>query len=171
MALKKSTFSAAGSNPSLAPWLGISLLVVLLDQITKIAITRLFAFGESYPVTSFFNLVLAHNKGAAFSFLAAEAGWQRYLFTGIAAAAVIFMIYLLRRHTGQRLFCWALALILGGALGNLIDRVLYGYVIDFLDFYIPGSRWPHWPAFNVADSAIVLGAALFVIDELRRVGK
>jgi signal peptidase II len=171
MALKKSTFSATGRTPSLTPWLGISLLVVLLDQITKIAITRLFAFGESYPVTSFFNLVLAHNKGAAFSFLAAETGWQRYLFTGIAAAAVIFMIYLLRRHTGQRLFCWALALILGGALGNLIDRVMYGYVIDFLDFYIPGWRWPHWPAFNIADSAIVVGAALFVIDELRRVGK
>lgn len=170
MPLKKRTFSTAAGT-SLAPWLGIALLVVLLDQITKAAITHLFAYGDSYPVTSFFNLVLAHNKGAAFSFLAAEAGWQRYLFTGIAAVAVIFMMYLLKRHAGQRLFCWALALILGGALGNLIDRVLYGYVVDFLDFYIPGSRWPHWPAFNVADSAIVVGAALFVIDELRRIGK
>jgi signal peptidase II len=170
MALQKRTFSNQ-VNHRVAPWLGISLVVVLLDQITKIAITRMLAFGDSYPITSFFNLVLAHNKGAAFSFLAAEAGWQRYLFSGIAAIAVIFMMYLLKRHAGQRMFCWALALILGGALGNLIDRVMYGYVIDFLDFYIPGSRWPHWPAFNVADSAIVVGAALFVIDELRRVGK
>jgi signal peptidase II len=170
MALQKRTFSNQVSH-RVTPWLGISLVVVLLDQITKIAITRMLAFGDSQPVTSFFNLVLAHNKGAAFSFLAAEAGWQRYLFSGIAAVAVIFMIYLLKRHAGQRTFCWALALILGGAFGNLIDRVMYGYVIDFLDFYIPGSGWPHWPAFNVADSAIVVGAALFVIDELRRVGK
>lgn len=150
------------------PWLGIATVIVLIDQITKVTITRLLTYGESLPVTSFFNLVLAHNKGAAFSFLATQGGWQRYFFTGIAVAAVIFIIYLLKRHAGQRLFCWALALILGGAIGNLIDRVLYGYVIDFLDFYV--GKW-HWPAFNVADMAIVGGAGLFVLDELRRVGK
>jgi signal peptidase II len=170
MALNKRTFSSGG-NVSLAPWLGIALVVVLLDQITKIMITRVLAYGDSWPMTSFFNLVLAHNKGAAFSFLASGAGWQRYLFTAIAIIAAAFIMYLLKRHAGQRLFCWALALILGGALGNLNDRVLYGYVIDFLDFYIPNSSLPHWPAFNIADSGIVVGAALFVIDELRRVGK
>jgi len=170
MANYKRTFSSGG-NTSITPWLGIAVVVILLDQITKIAVTRVLAYGDSLPVTSFFNLVLAHNRGAAFSFLAAETGWQRYLFSAIAIAAVVFIIYLLKRHAGQQLFCWALALILGGALGNLIDRMLYGYVIDFLDFYLPNAHLPHWPAFNIADSAIVTGAALFVIDELRRVGK
>lgn len=159
---------SATPSTSLMPWLGIATVIVLIDQITKITIIRLFSYGESHPVTSFFNLVLAHNKGAAFSFLAAEAGWQRYLFTGIAIAATVFIIYLLKRHAGQRLFCWALAMILGGAVGNLIDRVMYGYVVDFLDFYI--GKW-HWPAFNVADMAIVGGAGLFILDELRRVGR
>lgn len=164
---KKKTFSTAPST-SLTPWLGIATIIVLIDQITKVTMTKLFTYGESLPVTSFFNLVLAYNKGAAFSFLAAEGGWQRYLFTGIAVAAAVFIIYLLKRHAGQRLFCWALAMILGGAIGNLIDRVLYGHVIDFLDFYV--GKW-HWPAFNVADMAIVGGAALFILDELRRVGR
>lgn len=172
MATKKNFPSNKGfstrSSTSLAPWLGIAAIVLLLDQITKLTITRMFAYGDSHPVTSFFNLVLVYNKGAAFSFLASESGWQRYFFTGIAAAAAVFIVYLLKRHAGQRMFCWALALILGGAVGNLIDRLAYGHVIDFLDFY--AGRW-HWPAFNIADSAIVVGAALFVIDELRRVGK
>lgn len=165
---KKPSFSSSGSSTSLTPWLGIAAIIILLDQITKITVSKLFTFGEARPVTSFFNLVLAHNRGAAFSFLAGESGWQRYLFTGIAIAAVVFIIYLLKRHAGQRLFCWALALILGGAIGNVIDRTVYGYVIDFLDFYV--GNW-HWPAFNVADMAICTGAALFVFDELRRVGK
>jgi signal peptidase II len=169
MAKQKSfkNFSGAPSS-SLTPWLGIAAIIVLLDQITKITIAKIFVYGESRPVTSFFNLVLAHNKGAAFSFLAAESGWQRYLFTAIALAAAVFIVYLLRKHAGQRLFCWALALILGGAVGNLIDRSMHGYVIDFLDFYI--GNW-HWPAFNVADMAIVGGAGLFILDELRRVNK
>lgn len=167
---KQKSFKNLSASPStsMTPWLGIALIIVLLDQVTKVTIARIFSYGESLAVTSFFNLVRAHNKGAAFSFLAAESGWQRYLFTGIAVAAVIFILYLLKRHAGQRLFCWALALILGGAIGNLIDRVLYGYVIDFLDFHVAG--W-HWPAFNVADMAIVGGAGLFILDELRRVGK
>jgi signal peptidase II len=159
---------SSGSRSTLTPWLGIAAIVVLLDQITKIAVTKWFVYGESRPVTSFFNLVLAYNKGAAFSFLAAESGWQRYLFTAIAVAAVVFIIYLLKRHAGQRLFSWALALILGGAVGNVIDRVLYGHVIDFLDFHV--NNW-HWPAFNIADSAICVGAAMFIYDELRRVKK
>lgn len=153
------------TQASLAPWLGIAAVIVLLDQVTKIAIIRAFSYGESLPVTSFFNLVLTYNKGAAFSFLAGESGWQRYFFSAIAVAAVVFIIYLLKRHPGHRLFSWALTLILGGAVGNLIDRVLYGHVIDFLDFHV--NNW-HWPAFNVADSAICVGAVLFVYDELRR---
>jgi signal peptidase II len=167
---KKNGFPApaASSGSGLTQWLGIAAIVILLDQITKITIAKMFSYGESHPVTSFFNLVLAFNKGAAFNFLAAESGWQRYLFTGLGIAAALFIIYLLRRHAGQKLFCWALALILGGALGNVIDRVIYGHVIDFLDFHVGG--W-HWPAFNVADSAICIGAALFVLDELRRVNK
>jgi signal peptidase II len=170
---KQKSFKSFSSSPStsLTPWLGIATIIILIDQITKVTITRLSTYGESRPVTSFFNLVLAYNKGAAFSFLAGESGWQRYIFTGIAIAAAIFILVLLKRHAGQKLFCWALALILGGALGNLIDRVLYGHVIDFLDFYLPNSHLPHWPAFNVADMAIVGGAGLFVLDELRRVGK
>lgn len=163
----KRTFSSGG-NAGLMPWLGIATIVILLDQITKITINRLFAFGESYPLTSFFNLVLAYNKGAAFSFLAAESGWQRYFFTALGIAAALFIVFLLKRHAGQRLFCWALALILGGALGNVIDRIAYGHVVDFLDFHV--GSW-HWPAFNVADSAICIGAVLFVLDELRRVNR
>lgn len=173
MASKQKSIKMFSSGPSasIAPWIGIAAIIVLIDQITKITVNKLFTFGESVPVTSFFNLVLAYNKGAAFSFLANESGWQRYVFTGVAIVAVIFITYLLKRHAGQRLFCWALALILGGAVGNVIDRVLYGHVIDFIDFYVPNSSLPHWPAFNVADMAIVGGAILFVIDELRRVGK
>ena len=150
------------------PWLGLSTIIILLDQLTKIAMSRLFVFGESYPVTSFFNLILTYNKGAAFSFLSSESGWQRYLFTAIGISAALFIIYQLKRHAGQRLFSCALAFILGGAIGNVIDRVMYGHVIDFLDFYAKG--W-HWPAFNVADSAIFIGASLFILDELRRVNK
>jgi signal peptidase II len=150
------------------PWLSIAAVVVLIDQLTKIWITKVFQYGESLPVTSFFNLVLVYNKGAAFSFLADQGGWQRYFFTVVGIGAALFITYLLRKHAGQRLFCWALALILGGAIGNVADRLMYGHVIDFLDFHVSG--W-HWPAFNVADMAIFVGAALFIIDELRRVKK
>ncbi len=166
MANRKSYSSSPSS--SLTPWLGIATIVILLDQLTKITISKLFAYGASYSLTSFFNLVLVYNKGAAFSFLAAESGWQRYFFIALGIAAALFIVYLLKRHSGQHLFCWALALILGGAIGNVIDRVMYGHVIDFLDFHVRG--W-HWPAFNVADSAICIGVALFVIDELKRVNR
>jgi signal peptidase II len=179
MATKKKSSGSAGysssnsgrsstSNSSILPWLGVAAVTLLLDQLSKITITKLFAYGESLSITSFFNLVLVYNKGAAFSFLSSETGWQRYLLTAVGIGAALFIIYLLRRHSGQRLFCWALALILGGALGNVLDRIMYGHVIDFLDVYI--GRW-HWPAFNLADSAICIGAVLFILDELRRVKK
>ena len=167
---KKQIFSSAPNNSgSLLPWLGIAAIVILLDQVAKIAVNKTFHLGDARPVTSFFNLVLAYNPGAAFSFLGSQNGWQRYFFTAIAIVAAGFIIYLLRRHAGQRLFCWALALIMGGAIGNALDRVLYGHVIDFLDFHLSG--WGHFPAFNLADSAITLGAILFIFDELRRVNK
>jgi len=168
---KKPAFSAApaASRGSLMPWLGIAFIVILLDQLSKITITRLFELGEDKVITSFFNLTLAYNRGAAFSFLSNQGGWQRYFFTAIAIAAVAFIVHLLRRHAGQRMFCWALALIMGGAIGNVIDRLVYGHVIDFLDFHLAG--WGHFPAFNIADSAITIGAILFIFDELRRVNR
>jgi signal peptidase II len=168
---KKPTFSAVSKSgsASLSPWLGIAFIVILIDQLSKITITKLFELGEDKMLTSFFNLTLAYNRGAAFSFLSNQGGWQRYFFTAIAIAAVVFIVYLLRRHAGQRLFCWALALIMGGAIGNVIDRLWYGHVIDFLDFHLAG--WGHFPAFNIADSAITIGAILFIFDELRRVNK
>ena len=166
MASSKNRVSTSSS--SLVPWLGIAVIVILIDQISKITITKAFVYGQVRALTSFFNLTLVYNKGAAFSFLASESGWQRYLFTGLGIAAALVIIMLLKRHAGQRLFCWALALVMGGAIGNVIDRMLYGHVIDFLDFYI--GNW-HFPAFNVADSAICIGAGLFILDELRRVNR
>jgi len=150
------------------PWLAVAALIVIVDQLSKIAISKLLAAKGFLKITSFFNLVLAYNKGAAFSFLASGGGWQRWFFTGISLAVSLYLLYLLKRHAAQRMFCWALTLLLGGAVGNLIDRVWYGHVIDFLDFHI--GSW-HWPAFNVADSAICLGVFLFILDELRRVRK
>lgn len=168
MATKNRFSSKSSSSSSLVPWLGVAAIVILFDQITKITILKTFRYAQEMVITSYFNLVLAYNKGAAFSFLSDQGGWQRYFFTGIALAAAIYIIYLLKKHAGQRMFCWALALILGGAIGNVIDRVVYGHVIDFLDVYV--GNW-HWPAFNLADSAICVGAVLFVVDELRRVSK
>lgn len=154
------------SSGSLAPWLGIAAIVILFDQLTKIAVARVFAYGEPHALTPFFNLLLVYNRGAAFSFLAAAGGWQRWAFTALGVAAAIVIIYLLKKHAAQRMFCTALAFIMGGAIGNVIDRLAYGHVIDFLDFHV--NTW-HWPAFNLADSAIFVGAALLVFDELRRV--
>jgi signal peptidase II len=148
------------------PWLALALLLALLDQLTKVLILGAFEHGQATPMTSFFNLVRVHNSGAAFSFLAGASGWQRWFFTAIGVAATVFIVYLLRAHPGQRLFCFALACILGGAVGNVIDRLLHGYVVDFLDFHWGG--W-HFPAFNLADSAITLGAICLILDELLRV--
>ena len=148
------------------PWLSLALLLTLLDQLTKVLILGAFEHGQATPMTSFFNLVRVHNSGDAFSFLAGASGWQRWFFTAIGVAATVFIVYLLRAHPGQRLFCFALACILGGAVGNVIDRLLHGYVVDFLDFHWGG--W-HFPAFNLADSAITLGAICLILDELLRV--
>lgn len=153
---------------TLVAWLSLAFVIVLVDQAAKIAVERAFAMGDSMPIASFFNLVLAYNKGAAFSFLANAGGWQKHVLTAVGIGASLFIVYLLSRHGTQRLFSSALTLILGGAIGNVIDRVLYGHVIDFLDFHYAG--W-HWPAFNVADSAIVCGAGLLILDELLRVRK
>ena len=156
----------ANRSPSLWLWLSLALLILLIDQLTKWLIVGQFALGDGRVVTSFFNLVRAHNTGAAFSFLAQAGGWQRWFFTGIGVAASALMIWMLRSHPGQKLFGFAIACILGGAIGNVIDRLVHGYVVDFLDFHWAG--W-HFPAFNAADSAITLGAACLLLDELLRV--
>lgn len=150
----------------LLPWLAISAVVVVLDQITKALILHRYAIGDNHPVTSFFSIVHWRNTGAAFSFLHASSGWQRWLFVGLAVVAAVFIVWLLARHGVQRLFAWALAFILGGAIGNVIDRLAHGSVVDFISLHYAG--W-YFPAFNVADSAITVGAALLILDELRRV--
>ncbi len=146
-------------------WLPVSLAVIALDQLSKQWMLHAFSPGESLPVTGFFNLILMFNTGAAFSFLSAAGGWQGAFFAAIAVVASAVILYLLRKDYRRTLFSLALSLILGGALGNLIDRLLLGHVVDFLDFHYAGY---HWPAFNVADSAITAGAALLVWDSLRR---
>jgi signal peptidase II len=163
----------SSSGGGMLPWLGLALIVLLADQFTKVLVVGYYQLGDSSPVTSFFNLVRAHNTGAAFSFLASSSGWQRWLFTGIGLLAAGVIVWLLKSHAGQKLFAFALACILGGAVGNVIDRMLYGYVVDFLDFHwhwlaplFPGG---HFPAFNIADSAISVGAVCLILDELLRV--
>jgi signal peptidase II len=146
---------------ALIKWLALSAAVIILDQLSKQWISNHFVYGESRAVTDFFNLVLAHNQGAAFSMLNDAGGWQRWFFSAIAVIASAWIVWLLRRHQQQKLFSLALALILGGALGNLIDRISFGYVVDFLDFYWNAQ---HFPAFNIADSAITCGAALMLLD-------
>lgn len=155
-----------GAGTGLLTWLGLALLVLILDQFTKVMVTGYFQLGDSRTVTSFFNLVRVHNTGAAFSFLAGASGWQRWLFTGIGVAAVLLILWMLRSHAGQRLFAFALSMILGGAIGNLVDRIAYGHVVDFLQFHHAG--W-YFPSFNVADSAITIGAIALILDELLRV--
>jgi signal peptidase II len=147
--------------PKALPWFSASAAIVALDQLVKWIFLSKFVPGERLEVTGFFNLVLVFNKGAAFSFLAGAPGWQTPLFAVIALAAAIVISVLILRHAGKRLFCAGLALILGGAIGNLIDRLRLGQVVDFLDFHAMG--W-HWPAFNVADSAITLGAVLLIVE-------
>jgi signal peptidase II len=146
-------------------WLPVSAAVVLLDQVTKYVVQQSVVFGSPTRVTPFFDLVLVYNPGAAFSFLSTAAGWQRELFIVIAAAASVLIVFLLRRNVADRLFCFALSLILGGALGNLIDRLMLGAVVDFLHFHVAQY---YWPAFNLADSAITCGAVLLIWDSLRR---
>ena len=146
-------------------WLSLAALAIVLDQITKLAvIARLAPYQDVVAVTSFFNLVHVHNTGAAFSLFADQGGWQKLFFLTVALVASGVIAWLLRKPGGRVVYYAALALILGGALGNVIDRLAYGHVIDFLDFHVGG--W-HWPAFNVADSAITLGALLLIRDGLR----
>lgn len=144
-------------------WLLLAGVVVVLDQVAKHAAVAMLAGQPPLAVTSFFNLQLVYNRGAAFSFLAGMSGWQREFFTGVAVIASVWIVWMLRRHSQQTLFCLALGLILGGAIGNLIDRLTIGAVVDFLDFHAYG--W-HWPAFNLADSAITGGALLLIVDGL-----
>lgn len=162
--MARKPFARAGF--SLLAWLGWATLLLLADQFTKTLILGYYQLGDSTQVTSFFNIVRVHNSGAAFSFLASAGGWQRWFFTAIGIGAALLMVWMLKKHAGQQLFAFAIASILGGAVGNVIDRVLYGYVVDFLDFHWAG--W-HFPAFNVADSAITVGAACLILDELLRV--
>ncbi|MDD3936318.1 signal peptidase II [Rhodoferax sp.] len=162
--MARKPFTPAGIN--LLAWLGWAMLLLITDQFTKVLIMGYYQLGDSTTVTTFFNIVRVHNSGAAFSFLASAGGWQRWFFTIIGAGAALLMVWLLKKHAGQTLFAFAIASILGGAVGNVIDRVLYGHVVDFLDFHWRG--W-HFPAFNVADSAITVGAACLILDELLRV--
>ena len=154
------------SKSALLPWLVLALILLIADQFTKVLILGYYQLGDSSPVTGFFNIVRVHNSGAAFSFLSSASGWQRWFFTAIGVSAAVFIVYMLRAHPGQKLFSFALACILGGAIGNVIDRLLHGYVVDFLDFHYAGT---HFPAFNIADSAISIGAACLILDELLRV--
>ena len=157
----------SSSSASLMPWLGLALIILIADQFTKVLILGYYRLGDSTTVTDFFNIVRAHNTGAAFSFLASASGWQRWFFTAIGIAATVFIIWLLRSHSGQKLFSFSLACILGGAVGNVVDRLLHGYVVDFLQFHWQRS-W-YFPAFNVADAAITAGAIGLILDELLRV--
>lgn len=141
-------------------WLWLSSIVVILDQLSKQWIEEHFVVYETYPVTNFFNLILVYNKGAAFSFLSDAGGWQRWFFVVLAVVIVAYLVYwLLQLDKKEKLLPFSIAMIIGGAVGNVVDRILYGHVVDFLDFYI--ASW-HWPAFNLADSAIVLGVTLFI---------
>ncbi len=146
-------------------WLALSAVVIALDLLTKHWVQSVLTDGEQRPLTSFFNLVLFHNEGAAFSFLANAGGWQRIFFSAISVIASVVIIYLLRKHSNQKLFCLGLALILGGALGNLYDRLTLGYVVDFLYFHYQDY---YWPAFNVADSAISCGVVLLLWDSFKK---
>lgn len=157
---------SSSSAPSLAVWLGLAVVVILLDQFTKTLILGYFQLGDSRTVTSFFNVVRVHNTGAAFSFLAGASGWQRWFFIGLASVVSVFILVMLKKHPAQKLFCFALAMILGGAIGNVVDRALHGYVVDFIQVHAGGK---YFPSFNIADSAITLGAISLIVDELRRV--
>ena len=154
------------SAGSMLPWLGLALIILIVDQFTKILVTGTLQLGDSTRVTGFFNLVRVHNSGAAFSFLAGASGWQRWFFTAIGVVAAGVIIWMLRAHSAQRLFSLALSCVLGGAVGNVIDRMVYGHVVDFLQFHHAG--W-YFPSFNVADSAITIGAGALILDEVRRV--
>lgn len=173
MASSRNSFRSGSSSTPLALWLGLAALVIVVDQLTKSLVVSRFIYGDSITVTSFFNLVRAHNTGAAFSFLHDASGWQRWFFIGLGVVASAFIVWMLRTHPTQRLFCFSISMVLGGALGNVIDRLVHGYVVDFLQFHwnwmaplFPGG---YFPSFNVADMAITVGAVGLILDELLRV--
>lgn len=145
--------------------LSIAVIVLILDLATKYWIESVLTYGQRIPVTGFFNLVLTYNTGAAFSFLSEASGWQRWFLSAIAIIASLVIIYLLHKYKSEKLFCLSLSFILGGAVGNLWDRITLGHVVDFLDFYIGDY---HWPAFNIADSAIFIGAALLIMESFSK---
>ena len=165
--------SGGAAAPGLALWLGLALIVILADQVTKTLILGAFQLGDNRAVTGWFNIVRAHNTGAAFSFLAGASGWQRWFFVGLGVLASAFIVWMMRSHPTQKLFCFAVSLIMGGALGNVVDRLLHGYVVDFLqvrfDILAPLFHGGYFPAFNIADSAITLGAVCLILDEIGRV--
>lgn len=160
------------SNARISLCLALALLVLVLDQWTKWLVVSRFEWGQSLALSSFFNLVRVHNEGAAFSFLSSAGGWQRWFFTALGLAASAYMVWLLVHHGQRKLFALALSLLLGGAIGNVIDRLIHGHVIDFLDFHFdllePLFAGGHFPAFNLADSAITAGAVGLILDELLR---
>ncbi|TDR30512.1 signal peptidase II [Hydromonas duriensis] len=153
------------TSKKLTPYFLLTTIVIFIDQVSKLMIEATFQFGEFVPVTSFFNLGLTYNPGAAFSFLADHNGWQRWFFTALSLFASIFIVFYMRKNRHLPKLCIGLAFILGGAIGNLIDRVRIGKVVDFLDFYVGNS---HWPAFNLADSAIFVGVVILLLDEFRQ---
>lgn len=144
--------------------LTLAVIILMVDLLTKRWVELNLVYGQQIMITEFFNLVLTYNAGAAFSFLSDASGWQRWFLSTIAILVSVLIIYLLYKNTTNRLFCFALSLILGGALGNLWDRIMLGHVVDFLDFHLSGY---HWPAFNLADSAIFCGAFLLILDSIR----
>jgi signal peptidase II len=161
------------SSKGMLVWLGLAFAILLADQFTKVLILGYYRPGEGTYVTSFFNIVRVHNTGAAFSFLANAGGWQRWFFTAVGLGAAAFILWMLRSHHGQKLFAFSLSCLLGGAVGNVVDRLLHGYVVDMLDFHwrflsplFPGG---HFPAFNLADAAITAGAVGLILDEILRV--
>lgn len=160
-------------QPGLGLWLALAALVLVFDQFTKWLILGHYRLGDVTPVTGFFNIVRAHNRGAAFSFLAGAGGWQHWLFIALGLGVSGFIVWLLRAHGRQKLFAFSLSMILGGAIGNVLDRMQHGYVVDFLDFHWDWLRpvfyGGHFPAFNIADAAITVGAIGLILDELRRV--
>jgi len=152
------------TDPAMRKWLGLALAIIVLDHLTKWWVSASLDYQEAVPVLPFFSLVLVHNTGAAFSFLADAGGWQRWFFIAVGVVATVIIVRLLKRHAHERRLAFALALVLGGALGNVIDRAVLGHVVDFLYFHYRGFAWP---AFNVADSAITVGAGVLIWDSMR----
>jgi signal peptidase II len=146
-------------------YFSLSAVVVALDLYTKHLIEKAFEFGDIKPITSFFDLVRYHNEGSAFGFLNDAGGWQKWFFAAVSVVAIVVMSYLIKKHQSEKIFSWGLALVLGGAIGNLYDRITLGYVVDFLNVHYQNH---YWPAFNVADSAICIGVGLLLLDSFKK---